>query len=277
MKIKTIYSRGAGLGVMLLLFAGCYSVPVTGRSGINLVSDEAVVEMSVEQFNLLKAQYPQTRNRKYIDMVRRVGERIADVARHDILNPQWEFVVFEDPGSLNAFAMAGGKVGVFTDIFKIVKTEDDLAIVLGHEIAHVSAKHVNERLSKQMMVQGMGLGLGVATMGTTSIARSVILDAYGLGSSLGGLGFNRKMETEADYIGLMYAARSGYNPEAAYGLWERMASESQTSAPPEFLSTHPSHGSRVSHLRDIMPEAVAEYNIVKGGGYSTESSIIVIE
>ncbi len=279
MKKQSILFCGAVFGLLLLVFSGCYTVPVTGRSGVNMVSDEYVIKESIKQFDQMKAQYPLSRNVKYINMVRQVGRKIADAASGDIYLANWEFVVFEDPGSLNAFAMAGGKVGVFTGIFKVVESEDDLAIVIGHEIAHVAAKHVNERLSKQQLGQVTGIGLAVITTGQAPLVQGAILDAYGLGSSMGGLGFNRKMEKEADEIGLIYAARAGYNPEAAYGLWERMSTENSTSAPPEFLSTHPSHGTRIWNLREAMPAAVAEYEIAQGGGSRNDPSegIIIIQ
>ena len=272
MKKRPILLCGAIFGLLLLVISSCYTVPVTSRSGINMVSDEYVVKESIKQFDLMKAQYPLSRNVRYVNMVREVGRRIADAASADIYLADWEFVVFEDPSSLNAFAMAGGKVGVFTGIFKVVETEDDLAIVIGHEIAHVAAKHVNERLSKQQLGQAGKIGLAVITSGQAPLVQGAILDAYGLGSSMGGLGFNRKMEKEADEIGLIYAARAGYNPEAAYGLWERMSDENSYSAPPQFLSTHPSHGTRIWNLRAAMPAAIAEYEIAQGGSRREDPS-----
>ena len=260
-------SKGFWLGLMVLFLAGCYSVPVTGRSGVNLVSDEAVVKMSIEQFELLKKRYPQSRDRILVEMVRRVGERVARVAAVDIPGADWEFVVFEDPVAVNAFVMAGGKVGVFTGLFQVVNNDDELAIVLGHEIAHLAAKHVNERISNQIVLQGLGVGLGILTKGNASATASGVLDAYGIGSKLTSLGFSRRMEAEADEIGLIYAARAGYDPRVSIPLWERVAAEGLKSAPSELLSTHPSYGSRVARLREVMPKAITEYEMAQGGDF----------
>ncbi len=251
----------------------CSTVPVSGRPSLGgLVSDAEVVKMSVEQFEAMKTQFPISRNPKYNAMLQEVGHNIAKVVGYDIINPDWEFVVFDDPSSINALAMAGGKVGVFTGIFKVAKTKDDLAIVIGHEIAHVSAKHVNERLSKAMIGKSLGAGLSIFTGGLSGAA---IMGAYGFGSQLGGLGFSRQMESEADEVGLIYAARAGYDPRAAIDLWERMAGEGSETAPPEFFSTHPSHGTRIVNIHLLLPEAIREYDLAKSGGI--RENIIVIE
>ena len=258
------------------LINGCTSVPVTGRSHLSgLVSDTEVVRMSVEQFEQMKAQYPISRNATYRDMLQRVGDRIAEVAQFDILNAEWEFIVFDDPSAINAFAMAGGKVGVFTGLFNVIETDDDLAIVIGHEISHVAAKHVHERLSKAMLGQGLGLGMLAGLGGSATVSSQVILQAYGMGSQAIGLGFNRQMEKEADHIGLLYAARAGFDPRAAFDLWERMDLEAGANTPLAFASTHPSHGERISELRKIMPEAVQKYEIALSGGPIED--IIIIE
>ena len=261
---RLLLSKGFWLGLMGLFLTGCYSVPVTGRSGVNLVSDEAVVQMSIEQFELLKARYPQSRDATLVEMVRRVGERIARVVAEDIPDAEWEFVVFEEPAALNAFVMAGGKIGVFTGLFQVVENDDELAIVLGHEIAHLAAKHVNERISNQVVLQGLGVGLGILTGGSAPNTASAVLDAYGIGSKLTSLGFSRRMEMEADQIGLIYAARAGYNPRVAIALWERLAAEGLNSAPSQFLSTHPSYGTRMARLEEVMQAAITEYEISQG-------------
>ena len=253
----------------------CTTVPVSGRSSFGgMVSDAEVIKMSIEQFEVMKSQFPISRNPKYNAMLQEVGQNIAKVVGYDIINPDWEFIVFDDPGSINALAMAGGKVGVFTGIFKVAKTKDDLAIVIGHEIAHVSAKHVNERLSKAIIGNSVGAGLSILTGGGATLTGGAIMTAYGFGSQLGGLGFNRRMETEADEIGLIYAARAGYDPRAAIDLWERMAQEGTGAAPAEFFSTHPSHGTRIMNIHAQLPKAIQEYELAKSGGIRENITII---
>src|SRR5258706_3787930 len=140
----------------LLLFAlvssflaGCYQVPVTGRHAMNLVDDKEVTKMSISMFDDMKRQYKISRDRQQIDQLRRVGDRISKVVFWDMPDADWEFVVLDVP-QINAFAMAGGKVGVFSGLFKVAKTDDQLASVIAHEIAHVTAKHIHEKLSHEL-------------------------------------------------------------------------------------------------------------------------------
>ena len=189
---------GLAFSVFLALAAGCYQVPVTGRTALNTVSDEAVNQMSLKAFEQLKKTHPVSRNQSLTARVQQVGERLAKVAFWDVPNANWEFVVFEVPNQINAFAMSGGKVGVFTGLFKIIKNDDQLAAVLAHEIAHVAAKHVNERLSQDMVVQGGGLLVGgiMSTTGTGALTGNAVLEAYGLSTGITSVGFDRAKEKE---------------------------------------------------------------------------------
>ena len=246
----------------VLLLAGCYKVPVTGRSAVNMVSDEAVIKVSAEAFAEIKKQTPLTRNRAYQDRVQRIGERLAKVAFWDVPAADWEFVVLESPDQINAFAMAGGKVGVYTGLFKIVHNDDQLASVIAHEIAHVAAKHVNERLSQNMAIQGGGLVVGglMSTAPGSSIASSAVMEAYGLSTGITATGFDRKKEKEADHIGLIYMARAGYNPEEAIKVIENLEQASTgRPTPPAWISTHPSYPERILQMIDLMPKALEIY------------------
>jgi len=253
---------GLALSVFLALGAGCYQVPVTGRTALDTVSDEAVVKMSLQAFVQLKKTHPVSRNAVLAARVQAVGERLARVAFWDVPNADWEFVLFEVPNQINAFAMAGGKVGVFTGLFKIIQNDDQLASVLAHEIAHVAAKHVNERLSQNMVVQGGGLLVGglMSTTGTGALTANAVLEAYGLTTGLGAVSFDRAKEKEADHIGLMYMARAGYNPEEAVRVLENLeAATVGMAGPPAFLSTHPSNPERILQLTELLPKARAAY------------------
>ena len=244
----------------MLLCAGCYQVPVTGRSAINMVSDQEVIKQSLAAFNEMKKKYPASRNQDLNERVQRVGGRLAKVAFWDVPNADWEFVVFEVPQLINAFAMAGGKVGVFTGLFKIIQNDDQLASVLAHEIGHVAARHVNERLSQQMALQGGGLLVGMATAGAGSLTSATVLEAYGLSSGITAVGFDRKKEAEADHIGILYMARAGYNPEESVKVIESLEAESAGKpAPQAWLSTHPSNPERILQLMDLMPQALQAY------------------
>ena len=219
--------------------------------------------MSLEAFEQMKTQHPLSRDRRRIEQVQRVGERLARVVFWDMPNADWEFVVFDEPREINAFAMAGGKVGVFSGLFAIVDTDDELATVLAHEIAHVTAKHINERLSHQNLVQTGGIAVGtlMATSGAMGLTTGAVLDAYGLSTSGGvSLAFDRQKEEEADRIGLIYMARAGFDPEAAVRVMEKLdAVTGGQPIVPAFLSNHPPTPDRIARLNDEMPQALAAY------------------
>ena len=244
----------------LLLGGGCYQVPVTGRAAMSMVSDQEVIKQSLAAFNEMKKKYPMSRNRDYNERVQRIGDRLSKVAFWDVPGADWEFVVFDAPKEINAFAMAGGKVGVFSGLFRIAENDDQLASVLAHEIGHVAARHTNERLSQQMAIQGGGLLVGMATGGAGSLSSAAVLEAYGLSSGLTAVSFDRKKEAEADHIGVMYMARAGYNPEESIKIIENLERETAGQpTPAAFLSNHPSNPERILQLMDLMPKALAVY------------------
>ncbi len=242
-----------------LLVAGCYQVPVTGRHALSLVDDKEVTKMSIAAFEQMKAQTRISRDVKRNEQLQRVGERIQHaVPIWDMPDADWEFVVFDSP-DINAFAMAGGKVGVFMGLFKIVENDDQLASVIGHEIAHVTAKHVHENLSQQLALQTGGMIGGIALMGSGAglLTESAVMSAYGLGSEGLGAAFDRKKEKEADRIGIMYMAKAGYDPEEGIKVLERLEEETgqEAASQSSFTSTHPSNPERIEQLRELMPEA----------------------
>ena len=248
------------LSVFLTLWlSACYTVPQTGRSALHLVPSDQLASMAAVQFGQIKKENTISTDPKYNAMVQRVGKRIARVAKTDMPNAKWDFVVFENDELINAFAMPGGKVAVYTGIFQAVKSDEDLAVVIGHEVAHVAAGHSNERVSQRLLAAGGALALQLGTGDMDSMDRRLLLAAYGAGASVGVmLPYSRYHENEADQIGLFYAAKAGYDPRAAIDFWERMSALSN-GALPEFLSTHPSGGTRIHRLKEYMPEAMRVY------------------
>lgn len=249
------------IGAALLLLVGCHTVPETGRTGLNIVPESQIAAMATDSFEQMKRDMPVSRDPVLNERVRTVGERIVRASGNPDLPPpeQWDFVVFEDD-QINAFAMPGGKVGFFTGMLDFFENDDELAVVMGHEIAHVAAKHGNERVSRQLLTSLTALGLGLAVRNQNEDLRQAVFLAYGIGSVYGFvLPFSRQDEKEADEIGLIYSARAGYDPRASIPFWERMGAHSGGGGPPEFLSTHPSYGTRIQHLRSIMPRAMTEY------------------
>lgn len=244
----------------LALLSGCYTVPETGRKSFMMVSSGWETELGASEFSALKKSRVVSNDPQMNATVQRVGTRIAAVVGDALPNAKWEFVVFEDD-SVNAFALPGGKVGVHTGLFRVAHTDDELAVVMGHEIAHAVARHGAERMS-QTIALGLGaVALDVAMHDQDSSDRQLALAAYGLaGTGLVILPYSRLNENEADEIGLRYAARAGYDPRAAIDFWTRMKQESEgKSKPPEWMSTHPSDDTRIRKLEQFMPIALEEY------------------
>lgn len=238
-------------------FTGCATVPETGRSQIMVVSAGHEAQMGLQAFDDIKKKEKISADPAANARVQRVGTRIAQAVGRDIPNAQWEFVVFES-AQVNAFALPGGKVGVYTGLLKLVGSDSELACVMGHEIAHVTARHGAERASDQLTAAALGLAVGVATEGR----RNQDLWRVGFGLAAGGtlLSFSRTHESEADHIGLIYAARAGYDPRTAIDFWRKMAANKAGKAQaPEFLSTHPSDDTRIANLGKLMPQMLAIY------------------
>ncbi|MFQ5684158.1 MAG: M48 family metallopeptidase [Candidatus Binatia bacterium] len=253
------------LVLFLSLLMGCVTTPYTQRSQVMLVSESQEIEMGKEAYRQILRDSVLSHDREALRIVRRVGRRIARAANKPIY--KWEFNVVNDPETVNAFAVPGGKVAVYTGIFKAARDEAGLAVVLGHEVAHALARHAGERMSQGMLVQLGGVGLSAA-LGSRSQLGNQVLQAYGLGTGVGLiLPFGRAQESEADRIGLILMAKAGYDPRAALAVWERMrkqeAGKQGSGSPPEFLSTHPGYKTRTAQLRAFIPKALTYYH--RGG------------
>ncbi len=253
-----------------LHFAGCAQVPITERQGLHLIPESQLTSMSLVEYDKIVQQSKLSTNKKEVEMVREVGQRIASAAedflrdegmQEDIKNYQWEFNLIQDDKTVNAWCMPGGKVAVYTGILPYTKNEAGLATVMAHEVGHAIAKHGNERMSQGLLAAMGGIALSVALSNQSAGARNLYLAAYGAGTSLGILlPYSRLQESEADRIGLMIMARAGYDPREAIPFWERMNSQAEKgSRPPEFLSTHPAPSSRIADIRKYMPDALQYY------------------
>ena len=253
--------RFLALAVVAAVLAGCTTAPYTGRQQVLMVSPEREQALGYQAFSQIERTSRQAQNPALRARVREVGERIAKAA--DRPDYHWEFVVFQDDKTANAFCLPGGKVGVYTGLFKYIKSDDDLATVLSHEVAHALARHAGERLSQGRLAQagGLALNVGLAALGVPSVASQAAMQGYGLGSQVGILlPYSRVQESEADRIGLILMAKAGYNPEKALGFWERFATAKKEKAqPPQFLSTHPTDAARIQSIRAFLPEARQYY------------------
>lgn len=251
--MKILARRGFDVAAMLLIVAvaaACDTAPVTGRNQLILVSEPEARQMGLQAYQQILEKSTISNREDYQRRVETVGRRIAAVSGKPDLD--WEFTVIEDK-TPNAFALPGGKVGVHTGLFDVVENDDQLATVMAHEVAHAIARHGSERLSQQMVVQGGLQGLGVATGNAGYVQAAATAATLGII-----LPYSRNQEAEADHIGLIYMAKAGYDPRAAIDLWENFDALGGE-RPPEFVSTHPSPGSRIDRLRELMPEAMEIY------------------
>lgn len=251
--------RVAAVSFGVVWFSGCSSVPVTGRSQFNFMSAGEEMQLGLTEFDKMKKEVPVSKDPKLNALVQRVGRRIAEVAKADMPNAQWEFVVFESKQA-NAFCLPGGKVGIYTGILPITQDDAGLATVMGHEVAHAVARHGGERVSQAMGLQVLGAGMSAATQ--NSKYRNLLNAGYGMGSQLAvALPHSRMQESEADEIGLQYMARAGYPPSAAVAFWQRFGeySRAQGGDTAWFLRTHPTDQKRVENLKRLLPKAEAVY------------------
>ena len=257
--------------LVVLLLTSCGSVPFTGRRQLQLVSNDEVIALSLQQYQEFMRGAPVERGTEDAKMVARVGNRIAKAVETfyksngyeaALSNYAWEFNLVADK-SVNAFAMPGGKVVVYSGLLPVTQTEEALAVVIGHEIAHVIAQHSNERISQQVALQYGGAIAG-GLLGNSEIAQQIGGTVFGLGAQYGVMmPYARKQELESDEIGVIIMAIAGYDPRVAIPFWQRMAQASSGSQVPEVLSTHPADTRRIERLNAIMPTALQYY---KGSG-----------
>jgi len=248
---------------LILSLAGCATVPYTERQQFMMVSENQESKIGETLFRQVKTDSKISSDPALNALVREVGARISAAAGKKDYN--WEFIVIDDP-TANAFALPGGKVAFHTGIMPISKDADGVAAVMGHEVAHVLARHGAERMSQQQALSIGESALIIALTGRSPIVREGVLSAYGLGAKVGLLlPYSRKHELEADRIGLILMAKAGYNPEAAIAFWERMLAANRGGAPPQFLSTHPSDEQRIAELKSFLPEAAGYYKKARNG------------
>jgi metalloendopeptidase OMA1, mitochondrial len=249
--------------------AGCETNPYTGRSQLLMTSVDQEMQMGAKAYTQVKhdPKMHQSQDPREVEPVRRVAGRIIEAAKRskygEMANQfQWEVTVIKDDKTMNAFALPGGKIAVYTGIFPVAKTEAGLAAVLGHEVTHALARHGAERMSQGQLTNAalQVLGTAAGAAGGNAMLGQATMAALGAGAQVGVLlPFSRKHESEADYIGILLAADAGYDPRESVHLWERMEQMSGGGGPAEFLSTHPGHETRIEQLKKWMPEAMAIY------------------
>ncbi|SHJ15613.1 M48 family metallopeptidase [Flavobacterium terrae] len=263
MKTKLIV---AAIGFAAFAFS-CATNPFTGKSTMALVSNNDIFPSSFQQYNQFLSENKVIKGTKDAQRVEAVGMKIKTAAERWLTangNPtylkdyKWEYNLV-DSKEVNAWCMPGGKIVFYTGILSITKDDAGMAAVMGHEVAHALANHGQQRMSAGLLQQAGGVAVAVATSNQSAEAQQGWMQAYGVGSQVGGmLPFSRAHESEADMIGLTLMAIAGYNPENAVFVWERMSAQAGGQAPPEILSTHPSNQTRIDELKKLLPQAKAE-------------------
>ncbi len=238
-------AAACGAVASMLIAAGCAYNETLGRNQLLFVSEGQMAQLASSAWTDLKKQEKLSTDPKYVNRVKRVAPRIIQAAGG---NPSdWEVQVFQSK-DLNAFALPGGKIGIYTGILDIMENDDQIAAVIGHEVAHVNFNHSGERYSQSAAAQ-TALGAGSAVAGSSQVGGAA-MQALGLGAQVGLLlPFSRKHELEADKFGVRYMLKAGYNPNEAVKFWEKMSTSKTGGAPPEFLSTHPSDATRIAQLK----------------------------
>jgi len=251
-----------GLYLVYYYFSNQEVVPLTGRKQLVDISREQEAALGYQSYRQVLRQSAVVPSGPLVEKVRSIGQRLAKVS--DDPGFEWEFNLIQD-NQANAFCLPGGKVAVYTGILPITANDNGLAAVMGHEIAHAIARHGAERMAHQKLVQIGTLAAGVALSDMDPAAQRGVMGALGIGAQFGILlPFSREHESEADYMGLIYAARACFDPAEAPRLWERMGQASR-GGPAEFMSTHPSHETRIRQLNEWMPKAIEEKQKSCGG------------
>ena len=258
------------LSAVVAILASCgtsSTVPITGRKQNILVSDEQVLSLSNQQYQEYMKTAKASTNATNTAMVKRVGQNIANAVvsylkqnglAAEVSNYKWEFNLVQVK-NVNAFCMPGGKIVVYEGLLPVTKDESSLAIVVGHEVAHAVAKHSAERLSNELRKQYGSQILGAVLQGAGASAnlQNISSTVFGIGTTLGGAAYSRSQESEADRLGLIFAAMAGYDPSVAVTFWQRMASATGNNY--SILSDHPSDQTRIKNIQGWLPEAQQYY------------------
>ena len=268
------------MAAALLVSCGTTStVPITGRKQNLMVSDQQILSLSNQQYTeYMKTAKPST-NKKNTEMVKRVGQKLATAVTNylnnnglssEVANFQWEFNLVQD-NQVNAFCMPGGKIVVYEGLLPVTQDETSLAIVLGHEIAHAVAKHSAEQMSTAIRQQygAQALSVVLSGAGASTGMQNIAGTVFGLGAKGASAKYSRNHESEADHLGIIFAAMAGYNPDAAVTFWQRMSAATGGGST-SWLSTHPSDATRIKQIQSWLPEARKYYN--GGGNMNTKTT-----
>tara|TARA_Y100001936_G_C15881007_1_gene562827 strand:- start:54 stop:881 length:828 start_codon:yes stop_codon:yes gene_type:complete len=271
---RRFFLRVLGCGCLSLGISSCTTVPITERKQLKLIPEAKLNSKAAQIYEKVKEKEKLSNDKKKLNEIKDIGKRIEYsiseyFERSNIEDPtigfDWEYILIDNDKVKNAWCMPGGKIAVYTGILEVTKNTNGLAAVMGHEIAHAVAKHSVERASRSVLLQTGTSIIDIATGGKLSkINSSTGMNTVGLLSEIGIMNpFNRKQESEADYLGLVFSSLSGYDIREAPKIWERMKESNKGKEPPEFMSTHPSSSNRIKKLNEWMNEVTFNYPPIK--------------
>ena len=261
------YLKHVSILLIVLFCFQCAQVPITGRRQLSLVSNSEIIPMSFDQYQTVLKESKLSTDADQTALIKEVGARIQKAVEKymgdngyasQLDGFAWDFNLI-DEDVVNAWCMPGGKVAFYTGIMPVCQDEKGIAVVMGHEVAHAIANHGRERMSQGLITNGFLGGVSVAMGQNPTGTQQILMQSIGAGTQIGMLKFSRNHESEADKLGLIFMSIAGYDPSEAPKFWERMAAQSGGAQPAEFMSTHPSHETRISDLNAQIPEAMKYY------------------
>ena len=263
---------GCGCGGFLL--NSCTSAPITDRKQLKLIPESKLNAQAAQIYEKVKDKEKLIKSGKTLDEIKEIGKKMEDSIseyfyQENLKDPtsnfQWEYILIDNKKIKNAWCMPGGKIAVYSGLLDITKNKNGLAAVMGHEVAHAVAKHSVERASRGVLINTTFQITDILTGGKISqVNRTTGMDTVGLLAQLGLMNpFNRKQETEADYLGLIFSSLSGFDIRETTKIWERMKEANKGKEPPEFMSTHPSSVNRIKQINEWMNEIILKYPPIK--------------
>jgi len=263
-----------GCGCCSLMLSSCTTAPITERKQLKLIPEASLNAKAAKIYEKIKNKEKLSDDQNKLNEIKEIGKRmefsISDYFdKSNLADPtigfDWEYILIDNDKIKNAWCMPGGKIAIYTGILKITKNTNGLASVMGHEIAHAVAKHSVERASRGVLIQTGTSIIDIFSGGVLSnINKSTGMDTVGLLSQIGIMNpFNRKQESEADYLGLIFSSLSGYDIRETVKIWERMKEATKGKKIPQFMSTHPSPDNRIKRISDWMNEIIVDYPPIK--------------
>ena len=263
-----------GCGCCGFVLNSCSTVPITDRKQLRIIPESKINAQASKIYEKIKQKEKLIKDGNTLNQIKEIGKKMENSISEyfyqsnlndPTINFQWEYILIENKKVKNAWCMPGGKIAIYTGILDITKNIDGLAAVMGHEIAHAVAKHSVERASRGVLINTTVKITDILTGGKISkVNRTTGMDTVGLLTQLGIMNpFNRKQESEADYLGLIFSSLSGYDIRETTNIWKRMREANKGKEPPEFMSTHPSSSNRIKQINEWMNKIILEYPPIK--------------